>query len=227
MEWLKDLLMLFFPVNCLICSKRLPAPGEVICLSCEQKIPRTGYTRLQKNPVYLGFWGRVAVEHATSLFRFEKGSSYQILLHDLKYRGNKRVGLYLGHLLGYDLKDTSYAQCEFLVPVPLHPRRKRKRGYNQSELIAEGVSEILHIPVLSSLLVRKFHQGSQTFMGRYERFENVSGSFAIAKKAPSMNGKSILLVDDVVTTGATLEACCQALHQQFACQIYVATLCCA
>ena len=219
--------MLFFPVNCLLCSKRLPAPGEVICLSCEQKIPRTGYTSLPKNPVHMGFWGRVPVEHSTSLFRFEKGSSYQSLLHDLKYRGNRRVGLYLGRLLGHDLKNASYAFCDVIVPVPLHRKRFRQRGYNQSEIISMGVSEIINIPVEPNLLMRNIHKGSQTFMGRYERFENVSGSFGIAKKAPPMNGKKILLIDDVVTTGATLEACCQILYRQYSCQVYIATVCCA
>lgn len=227
MCWFYDLLMLFFPVNCLLCGKRLPAPGEVICLSCEHKIPRTGYTGLIKNPVFLGFWGRVPVEHCTSLFRFEKGSSYQSLLHDLKYRGNRRVGLYLGRLLGHDLKNSPYALCDVIVPVPLHRKRLRQRGYNQSEIIATGVSEILHIPIEVNLLTRKVHRASQTFMGRYERFENVSGSFGISRKAPPMYGKKILLIDDVVTTGATLEACCQVLFRKYDCGIYIATVCCA
>jgi len=227
MCWLYDLLMLFFPVNCLLCGKRLPSTGEVICLGCEQKIPRTGYTGQHKNPVFLGFWGRVHVEHCTSLFRFEKGSSYQSLLHDLKYRGNRKVGLYLGRLLGHDLKNSPYAQCDVIVPVPLHRKRLRKRGYNQSEIIATGVSEILNIPVEANLLTRKVHRASQTFMGRYERFENVSGSFGISRKAPSVYRKKILLIDDVVTTGATLEACCQVLLRKYKCAVYMATVCCA
>jgi ComF family protein len=227
MMWLNDLLMLFFPVNCLLCGKRLPTPREVICLSCELKIPRTGYTVSPRNPVHMGFWGRIHVEQSTSLFRFEKGSSYQSLLHDLKYRGNRRVGMYLGRLLGHDLKNSSFAQCDVIVPVPIHPKRQRQRGYNQSEIIARGVADILQLPVEVKLLRRKTHRGSQTFMGRYERFENVLGSFDIAKKAPPMNGKTILLIDDVVTTGATLEACCQVLFRQYRCRVYIATVCCA
>ena len=227
MVWLRDLLMLFFPVNCILCSKRLHSPGEVICLSCEHKIPRTGYTGQPENPVAMSFWGRIPVEHCTSLFRFEKGSSYQSLLHDLKYRGNKRVGFYLGRLLGHDLKNSPYHSCDVIVPVPIHKKRYRQRGYNQSEIIAKGVSEIVDIPVEPNHLVRKVHKGSQTFMGRYERFENVSGSFAISKKAPPLHGKKILLIDDVITTGATLEACCQVLISHYACRIYMATVCCA
>ena len=175
----------------------------------------------------MGFWGRVQLEHCTSLFRFEKGSAYQSLLHDLKYRGNRKVGLYLGRLLGHDLKNSPYAHCDLIVPVPLHGKRLRQRGYNQSEIIAKGVSEILHIPLETNLLIRKVHQSSQTFMGRYERFENVSGSFGISRKAIPMHGKKILLVDDVVTTGATLEACCQVLFSIYSCQVYIATVCCA
>lgn len=221
------MLMLFFPVNCLLCGKRLPAPGEVICLSCEHKIPRTGYTGLHKNPVFMGFWGRVPVEHCTSLFRFEKGSSYQALLHDLKYRGNRKVGLYLGRLLGQDLKNSPYALCDVIVPVPIHRKRQRQRGYNQSEIIATGVSEILHIPMEANLLTRKIHRASQTLMGRYERWVNVSGSFDISRKGPPLYGKKILLIDDVVTTGATLEACCQVLIRKYECGVYIATVCCA
>ena len=227
MWWLHDLLLLFFPKNCLLCGKRLPAIGEVICLTCEIHIPRTGYTELHNNPVHMGFWGRIRVEQCTSLFRFEKGSSYQILLHDLKYRGNRKVGLYLGRLLGHELKNTCYDRCDVIVPVPIHKKRERERGYNQSELIARGVAEILHIPVEAKLLRREVHRGSQTFMGRYERFENVLGSFGISINAPSMNGKRILLIDDVVTTGATLEACGQVLLDHFSCQVFIATVCCA
>lgn len=227
MLWFHDLFLLFFPKNCLLCGKRLPAPGEVICLSCEQKIPRTGYTTFIKNPVHMSFWGRIHVEQCTSLFRFEKGSAYQTLLHDLKYRGNRRVGLYLGRLLGHDLNGSAYARCDVIVPVPIHKKRERERTYNQSDLIARGVAEILHIPLESKLLRRKVHRDSQTFMGRYERYENVLGSFGLSKKKPPMDGKKILLIDDVVTTGATLEACCQVLLEAYSCQVFIATVCCA
>jgi ComF family protein len=137
------------------------------------------------------------------------------------------VGLYLGRLLGQDLKNSPYAHCDVIVPVPLHRKRQRTRGYNQSEIIASGVSEIMHIPMEPNLLTRKVHRGSQTILGRYERFENVSGSFCISRKAPQMDGKKILLIDDVLTTGATLEACCQVLLRKYTCKVYMATVCCA
>ena len=222
--WWTDLMLFFFPVLCLVCGKRLAAPGEILCLECEYNLPKTGYQNSFNNPVNQAFWGRVPAEMGTSLFRFEKGSPYQSLLHELKYRGNQRAGLYLGRLLGQELLPTSFSGCDILVPVPLHKKRQRKRGYNQSEIIARGYSEITKIPVETSLLQRSTHNPSQTSMGRYERFQNVQGNFSISPGAPDVSGKKILLIDDVMTTGATLEACCQVLLLTFCCKVYIATV---
>jgi len=180
---------------------------------------------MHDNPVSQIFWGRVPVEAGTSLFRFEKGSAYQKLLHELKYRGNRKAGTYLGQLLGYELKHTFFSCCDLLVPVPLHRRRLRQRGYNQSEIIARGASQIMGIPVMTNLLMRTRHHKSQTSMSRYERFENVSGNFRLMPGHPDMTGKKILLIDDVVTTGATLEACSELLLKHLDCQVCVATVC--
>ena len=132
MPWIHDLFLLFFPSNCLICGKRLPEPAVILCLECELGMPRTSYGDRPDNPVSKTFWGRVPVESGTSLFRFEKGSSYQALLHDLKYRGNKKAGQYMGRLLGQAINKTVFSQCDLMVPVPLHRKRERARGYNQS-----------------------------------------------------------------------------------------------
>jgi len=226
-RWLHDLLMFFFPVHCLVCGKSLKTPDGVLCLGCEYRMPRTGFRDDPENPVSMIFWGRVPVECATSLFRFEKGSAYQVLLHELKYRGNRKTGVYLGRLLGHELKDTSFAECELIIPVPLHRKKYRERGYNQSELIGRGLSEILDIPLATSVLVRHRQHDSQTTMGRLDRFENVSGNFGISSRSPDISGMRILLVDDVVTTGATLETCCRVLLDHFRCRIFVATVSCA
>ena len=227
MHWFLDLLMFLFPVNCLICNKKLPSRSDVLCLTCEFKMPRTGYLDTKDNPVSQLFWGRVSVETGTSLLKFEKGSVYQTILHDLKYRGNRKAGKYLGRLLGQEIKETCFINCDHIIPVPIHPRRLRKRGYNQSEIIAQGVSEVLGIPVLSTLLRRIHHHQSQTTMGRLERFENVRKNFRLSNKPTDLNGKKCLLIDDVVTTGATLEACSKVLLNHFDCQVYIATVSCA
>lgn len=227
MQWIIDFLMLFFPSNCLVCGKKLNTYGSVLCFKCELKMPRTRFGDRQDNPVSKIFWGRVPVRAGTSLFRFEKGSAYQTLLHDLKYRGNMGVGIYLGRLLGLEIKETSFSECDFLVPVPLHRKRLKKRGYNQSEVIARGASEITGIPVSTDLIRRKGYSRSQTSMNRQERFENIATSFTLCDHLPDLNNRKILIIDDVITTGATLEACSLVIFSRFNCQIYIATVSCA
>lgn len=227
LQWLIDLWMLFFPSNCLVCGKRLHSPREILCFECEYKMPKTGYGERGDNPVSRTFWGRVPVVSGTSLFRFEKGSAYQTVLHELKYRGNRKAGLYLGRLLGHELNHTSFSRCDLLVPVPLHPGRMKQRGYNQSEIIARGTSEIMGIPVVTNLIIRSGHHRSQTTMGRHERFENVFEEFTLGSRPMDINGKKVLIIDDVITTGATLEACSQVLFTHFKCLVYAATVSCA
>lgn len=224
MRWFIDLLMLFFPSNCLICGKRLDLPEDILCYLCEIKMPRTVFGDCERNPVSKIFWGRARVLGGTSLFKFEKGSSCQMLLHHLKYRGNRRAGLYLGRLLGQELMQTPLSECDLMVPVPLHRRRLRQRGYNQSELIARGVSEITGIPLADHLIKRCRYQGSQTSMNRQERFENMAKAFALCNFTEDLQGKKILIIDDIVTTGATLEVCSQLLTSGFSCAIHIATI---
>ena len=187
-------------------------------------MPRSGLGDPELNPVSMIFWGRVPVRAGTSLFRLEKGSAYQTLLHDLKYRNNRRAGLYLGRLLGLALKQTCLSNCDLLIPVPLHRKKLNQRGYNQSELIARGVSEVTGIPFTNNLISRTRYQKSQTQMSRQERFENMASVFSLCDDPPDLHDKMILLIDDVVTTGATLEACSQVLIDGFSCQICVATV---
>jgi ComF family protein len=219
-----DLLMLFFPFNCLVCGKRLHPLWAILCFECEIKMPKTRFGACPENPVSQIFWGRVPVSSGTSLFRFEKGSAYQALLHDLKYHGNRSIGIYLGRLLGQELKHTCFSDCDLMVPVPLHRKRLKQRGYNQSEIIARGASEITGIPVATNLIGRKRNRVSQTTMNRQERFENMATAFTLSNHSIDLNDKKILLIDDVITTGATLEACSQILFRHFKCQVYIATV---
>ena len=226
-RWLSDLLLFFFPANCIVCGSRLPWLREVLCPGCEFRLPRTGYGDREVNPVNMIFWGRVQVECATSMLRFEKGSVYQSVLHELKYRNNRRAGIYLGKMLGQDLKSTALAACDMIIPVPLHPRKLKKRGYNQSELIARGTSRILGIPVETGILLRVRYHESQTGMGKYERYGNVEGNFDLAAGCRDLTGTRVLLVDDIITTGATLEACSYTLLRRYRCRVYIATVSCA
>lgn len=222
-----DLTGFFFPLYCPVCGHVLHLPGEVICLSCEQKMPFTRYLEDPDNPVAQLFWGRIEIAGAFSLLRFEKGSKYQPLLHLLKYKGHKKMGLFLGSLLGAALKRSEIGRADFLVPVPLHPRKERIRGYNQSVLIARGVAEVTGIPVHEKILFRRENTGSQTRKNRYERWENMEGMFGLYRDAENYSDLTILLIDDVVTTGSTLEACATTLKQLPGTRIYVATVACA
>jgi ComF family protein len=187
-------------------------------------MPKTQFPDEENNPVSRISWGRVPVKAGTSLFRFEKGSACQALLHELKYRGNTRAGAYLGRLLGQELKDSAFSDCDLVVPVPLHQKKLKQRGYNQSELIAKGVSEITGIPLAGDLIRRIKYQHSQTSMNRQERFENMVKAFTCGRTSLLPGDKKILIIDDIITTGATLEACSMVLLHQFPCTIYVATV---
>ena len=216
----------FFPDICPVCRQILALPGEILCLQCELNMPYTGYISDPDNPVARLFWGRTRVEGATSLFRFEKGSAYQPLLHALKYRGKKEIGLYLGKMLGNEIAGSTFASCKYLVPVHLNEKKLRKRGYNQSEIIAMGVSSVTGLEINNQLLIKSLNTGTQTKRSRFERYENVKQVFQL-KKIPELEEESgILLIDDVVTTGATLEACTEAILSYLPVKVYIATVAC-
>jgi len=222
-----DMISFLFPVYCPVCGIPMSVRNQVLCLSCENKMPRTGYAGDPDNPVAMLFWGRTRVELATSHFRFEKGSKYQKLLHLLKYKGDQEMGVFLGRLLGGDLKESEFARCDCLIPVPLHRKKERTRGYNQSEIIARGVSQATGIPVRTDILFRDHFTSTQTRKSRFERFQNVEHVFRVdGEKIPAV-GLRILLIDDVVTTGSTLEACVEKLLQHPHVLVYIATVACA
>lgn len=222
-----DIISFFFPVYCPVCKMPMHIPGQVICLKCEQGLPATGYAEDPENPVAEIFWGRVQLEGATSLFRFEKGSKYQVLLHLLKYKGSKKIGLFLGKLLGADILHTPFCEAGYIVPVPLHKKKEKQRGYNQSEVIASGISAITGIPVNTTILFRKEYTESQTRKNRFERWENMENVFSLTESNKLPENSTLLLVDDVVTTGSTLEACAEVLLKIPGVRLYVATVACA
>ena len=178
----------------------------------------------EDNPVSRIFWGRTEVESAASYFHFNKGSKVQRLIHLLKYKGRRDIGIYLGRQYGAFLKNSPFfTTVEVIMPVPLHWKKLRKRGYNQSEQFAVGLSISMKIPVDTLILYRKRATETQTKKSRFKRWENVAEIFAL-KDPEKLNGRHVLLVDDVITTGATLEACILALHAVPGIRISVASI---
>ena len=221
----KGMAHLVYPRLCMGCSKPLLDEEEILCLNCSvYNIPRTAYHHIADNETRMRFTGRVSVQKATSFAYFANDGLLQHLLHELKYNDRKDIGIYLGKQLGHDLLQTRWAEgIDTIVPVPLHPEKERQRGYNQSTLIAEGMSKVLGIPLLAGALRRLRDTESQTQKSREERIENMKEAFEIVD-AERMRGKHILLVDDVLTTGATLESCALSLLKAEETTISIATI---
>jgi ComF family protein len=168
-------------------------------------LPETGFHNFPENPVEKLFWGRIKVENATAFLFYDKQSKYGHLLHEFKYKGYREIGMYLGELLGSRLKTTAFNEIDVIVPIPLHYSKLRSRGFNQSEIFGQGLSKALNKPIQGNALKRNVFTSTQTKKGRFDRWKNVEGIFQIPDRELLKN-KHILLIDDVVTTGATLEA---------------------
>ena len=201
------LLHFFYPHNCIGCGSDIITNNNFLCLECSNNLPLTGFSLHANNPVEKMFWGRIAITAGTSEFYFSKGSIIQNLIHELKYKGNRKAGVYLGNLMGNSLlKSNRFLNIDMLVPLPLFAKKEFKRGYNQAMVLCEGIAEVMNLPIITKNVVRIIHTETQTKKGRIERWENVEKSFTV-KDISLLKGKHILLVDDVITTGATMEAC--------------------
>ena len=213
-----------YPKLCVVCGEILMKGEQSLCLFCLYNIPKTNYHLRQDSPIEKRFWGKFSLFRGTAFFFFEKGSPFQKLLHNLKYKGDKELGYVLGKYAGIDLMDSSdFLSIDTILPVPLHPKKYQKRGYNQSEWIGKGLSEIMNRPQNINNLIRVKENVSQTKKSVYERYENTEGIFEL-KDDNIFEGKHVLLVDDVLTTGSTLEACAQALLKTKNIKISVFTL---
>lgn len=211
MNPLSDLLSLLLPRTCPACGRPLKDWEECLCLVCLAQMPVTHFDCDRDNPLAEIFWGRVKLSQAVAWFYFRKGSAYQDALHKLKYNDRPDIGYSMGKQFGYELyRSREFIKPDLLIPVPLNPRKQRKRGYNQSEAIAKGLSVALRIPLINSALTRPIATSTQTRKSRYERYLNVSGKFK-ASQPVLLENRHILLIDDVITTGATLEACSEEL----------------
>jgi ComF family protein len=220
---LRDFFNLLMPALCPACGKVLVINERLLCTGCMYGLPRTRYSSYSENPVARLFWGRVYIEHATALFQYEKGSRFQQLIHELKYNDRQDIGREMGRLLGIELHGSPFASADMILPVPLHKKKIRQRGYNQCHSIAEGLSESLGIPWRSGYLIRLYVSFTQTSRSRTDRWSNVDGIFKV-KEPEKLCGKHIILVDDVVTTGATLDACATAILSLENVSVSIATL---
>ena len=223
-DLLDDFISLLFPRLCYGCGTHLLRNEELICTECHVLIPRTDFHLVDDNPVARLFWGRCMIEKAAAFSYYIRGSRIRNLIHNLKYKGIEEIGYELGKLYGASLNDSGFCSgIDVIMPVPLHPVKKRKRGFNQSELIATGISEATGIPVDAVSLTRITPTSTQTRRSRYDRWTNVEGVFSI--KDPEYNrGKHILLVDDVITTGSTIESCANELLKYEGVKISVAAI---
>jgi ComF family protein len=222
--WMKDMLHLFYPQICAACGTDILSEQQFICIKCHLALPRTGFAYLPNNPIEKIFWGRLRTVAAHSEFYFSKEALVQRLIHQLKYNQMPEAGFYLGELTGKSmLQSGRFSNIDYVVPLPLFPDKEKKRGYNQAAAIGEGISKEMNIPLLNGIVNRNRHTETQTKKHRTERWKNVFEGFVI-KNPSTLHHKHVLLVDDVVTTGATLEACGHAIMQLPGTQLSIATI---
>ncbi|MBO4778832.1 MAG: ComF family protein [Bacteroidales bacterium] len=212
-ERLRELLQLFFPETCEVCGNALRYGEHLLCTDCLLDIPQIYLHNKERNPVEKMFAGQVQFERATAFFNYQKHTNYAHLIHKLKYQGRDDIGILLGEMFGVKLQESGFLDdIDAIVPIPLHPKRQRKRGYNQSQKIAEGISNITKTPIIADAIIRKIYTNTQTRKNKEERAENVQGIFEVINDKAFEN-KHILILDDVITTGATCISCAEMILQ--------------
>lgn len=221
---IKAVVNLFFPKVCYACLNLLGDNEDTICINCRHDLPVTNFHFDDNDAVKKALYGRAKIEHGTALFRFEKKGLVQQLIHGLKYKGYENIGFLLGNWLGGELKDVEeYKAIDMVIPVPLHKNKLKKRGYNQVAKFGQQIAKALNSEYKDDVLVKITNTKSQTSKGRFTRWTNSDELFAL-KNMSAIDGKHILLVDDIITTGATLEACISVLSQAENIKISIATM---
>ncbi len=224
MQLLKDFFQLFYPNLCTTCNNKLLKGETVICSFCRHDLPIINHTDYKNNRVAQTFFGRIPIEKATSFLYFRKVGKTRELIHSLKYKGNQEIGVFLGSWFGEILSESNqFSDVDYIIPVPLHKKRLQERGYNQLTKFGEVLSEILNIPYNNNVLIRISSSKTQTYKERFERFSNSQTNFTLTDFTKFKN-KHILLIDDVITTGATLESCCNELLKTENIKISIVTM---
>lgn len=219
-----DFAALFFPNYCFGCRDGLVHGEEILCTSCIGELPRLDYYTSDDNPITNRFVGRLPIKHGWALLKFQKSGIVQNLLHELKYNNHPEIGVKLGKILAANAVQFGFgSEFDLLIPVPLHKTRLRVRGYNQSAMIAKGISEVLGTPYDDSCMMRLAATKTQTKKSKVDRWENVNDVFQV-NKPDMISGMRILLVDDVITTGSTLEACARKLLDAGAAELSIACI---
>ncbi|MCQ2286152.1 MAG: ComF family protein [Bacteroidales bacterium] len=225
--FLNNLISIFYPNTCIACGIVLRQNEHHLCTHCLAHLPETDYHLQKDNPLKMMFLGRAKVENVTALLFFKKGNQVQQILHSLKYKGDYEIGEFLGQYYGHKLiQTTDYQSIDLILPIPLHKKKLKLRGYNQSEAIAKGLSSAMNIPYSTTHLIRTEYTETQTHKSRFNRWENVKEVFAVDHR-DEIRGKHLLICDDVLTTGATTEAAIQQLLTIPDVKVSVATLACA
>jgi len=210
-QYLKDFTRLVFPNNCVGCGSELFASKSMLCWKCIHELPKTGFEKHAHNPTAAIFYGRLPLQHAFSWLFYNKGSLAQHLVHQIKYKRNLDLGKYMGQQMGQAMLETGlYNDVDVIVPLPLNKKKLASRGYNQAMLLCEGMAEVLQKPVENVAVIRTRFTETQTKKSRLERISNVEQVFDL-QDGHLLENKHALLVDDVITTGATMEACGEIL----------------
>lgn len=224
MKLINNLLSLFYPRLCAACGDALQQNEQCICLDCMLHLPETQFHKEHFNPLRRVFDGRVPVEEVTALMSYKKANKVQKILHHLKYSGRKEIGKILGEYFGGQLiTEERYRNIQYILPIPLHPKKQKKRGYNQSEWIAMGLSKGMGIPYLTDVLVRTHYTDTQTRKSRFARWQNVKEVFEV-QNPDKVAYTHVLVCDDVLTTGATTEAAIHKLLEVEGVKVSVVTL---
>jgi ComF family protein len=220
-SFFRSVFQVIYPESCCICNTDLVRGEDYVCSVCAFDLPYITGNEQDVTKLNKLFWGRVEIQKVYSLFNYQKENHVQTILHYIKYKSRPNIAIHFGEVLGRSFLDNQGLDC--IVPVPLHPKKERARGFNQSQAIAQGLANELNLPIYKSHIIRNSFNQSQTKFSKYDRYENVRSIFSVVK-AKELEGKHVLVVDDVLTTGATIESCAAELLKVDGCKVSIATL---